>query len=257
MGWLLLLLGCRTPGPVVDAGGPILDIHTHCPTESPTCDVTPLEQARGGQVTAGVLGLTHYAIAESLGDEVPAEFAPLMANNQAVLDVSSSEHVLLMPSLECLMDTPGSDPGFTAACLADADRWIALGAVGFKDHAGKTYEGSEVDLARWVGAYNRFAGWCVVDDTESAPNQACVTQSTMRFPLAVDAYREVVRGVVEDREKVWLTHAVPWYGSEDVCGSAQGPQRCHDVAVAVRARPWVCLAWRPGAALRPAPGACR
>ncbi len=225
VGLLVLLLGCRS-GPVLDAGGGVLDLHTHCPPDQTTCAVESLEGARDGSVTAVVAGLSHYAIAQTLGDALPDELSALPDNNRVALDASVSRNVLWMPSLDCLVDTPGSDPDFTAACLEDADRMLAEGAVGFKDHAGKTFDSDDQDIARWVGGYNRLAGWCSPPTDSEHPNLDCLTEADIRFPLEVDAYREVIRGVVQERGRIWLTHAVPFHGSEERCAD----QACFDRA---------------------------
>lgn len=232
IGVMLGVLACGGSA-TVDPGGPVLDLHVHCPPNAATCDPTSLDAALEGQVTAAAAGLAHYAIAVPLGDTIPAELTPFPDNNGAVVDAASrSEHILLMPSLECLRDTPGNEPSFTSACLDDADRWLDLGAVGFKDHAGKTFDGDGLDVARWVGAWNRYAGFCSTTDGDS-PNLDCLTRQTPVFPLEHGPYREVVRGVVEDREAVWLTHAVPWSGADEVCGTSAGSQRCHERAADV------------------------
>jgi hypothetical protein len=228
---VLALLGCTSPAP--DPGGPVLDLHVHCPPDQPVCDPTSLTQALDGRVTAAGLGLAHYAIATPLGDVIPDELAALPDNNEVLQAATeTTDQLLLLPSLECLRDTPGNDPGFTAACLDDADRWLALGARGFKDHAGKTFEGDGFDVGRWVGAWNRYAGFCTTSGSDT-PNLDCLTDQQPVFPLEHPAYRDVIRGVVEDREAVWLTHATPWSGSDELCGTADGPRRCHDVAADV------------------------
>lgn len=222
----MLLAAFACSSPPVDAGGPILDVHTHCPVDRLDCDLSPLAEAEG--VTAAVLGLSHYAIGTELGDPKPPEISDLAGNNDAVAAATmASNQALLVPSLDCLAMVAGSDADFTQRCLEDADRWLAQGAVGFKDHAGKTFDG-EIDAARWVGAYNRLAGWCETAPNSPTPNLDCLGQDTMRMPLEVPAWREMIRGLVEERGVPVLSHATPWHGSDTLCGANQ--ERCFDRA---------------------------
>lgn len=226
---LLLLLACTK---AVDPGGPVIDLHTHCPDPA-GCDPTSVEAALDGQLTVVGLSVSHFAIADTLGDPMPAELAdlPVEQGNAVHRDTGAqSPAIESFASLDCLRLVPVTDPDFVATCLDDADRLLAEGHLGFKDHAGKTFEGGDLDVGRWVGAFNRLAGFCD-PGAVSAPNQACMTEPGATFPLALDPWRELVRGLVEEREVPLVTHAVPWHGADDVCWSEADPEAsCHDVA---------------------------
>lgn len=209
----------------------LVDFHTHCFQES--CDTRTVAAETGGDVFVLTAALQHYAIAEPLGDPIPSELAGVARSNAIhAATAEGSDRVGLLASLECLSDTPGSDSGWVAACAEDADRWLAAGALGFKDHAGKAHDDSELDLALWVGAYNRYAGFCEVDPESSTPNADCLEAPGFRFPLAVPAWREMVREIVEVRRAPLLTHTTPFSGTSRMCSRLDGSMAsCHTVAV--------------------------
>lgn len=222
--------GAADAGPVSIA---LVDFHTHC-FEPEACDTAGIAAETGGDVLVMTAGLQHYAVAAPLGDPIPEELSGTMRSNTIHAEsAAASDRVELLASLDCLSDTPGSDPDWVAACAEDADRWLAAGAVGFKDHAGKAYDGSGLDIALWAGAYNRYAGFCTVDPGSETPNADCQRAPGFRFPLMVPAWREMVREVVEVRGVPLLTHTTPWSGSSDMCTSGDGTlARCYEVAVA-------------------------
>ncbi len=209
----------------------LIDFHTHCAEATP-CDAAAVESLLDGNMRVVTASLQHYAIAAPLGDPFPpgAElFATQNETNRQTAALSSQ--VMFLSSLECLSEIPASDPGWLAACLVDADQWLAAGAVGFKDHAGKTFSQDGSDLARWVGAYNRLAGWCSPAPASSSPNLDCMLEPTARFPMSDANWRELVRQIVEVRGVPLLTHAVPWTDAPEQCvGSGGGLESCHDVA---------------------------
>ncbi|MCC7073623.1 MAG: hypothetical protein IT383_20100 [Deltaproteobacteria bacterium] len=194
---------------------------------SDTCTVDGVEASLGGQLTVAALSLEHYAIASTLGDPLPDELRFVLDSNAVHASLAArSDQVLFFASLDCLHEVPASDPGWTARCLADADAWLEAGAKGFKDHAGKSWDGSGEDVALWVGAYNRLAGWCDVDAGDPTPNRACQAQATARMPLDEPAWRELVRGLVETRAVPLVTHAVDWREADTRCGRSGSVGPC-------------------------------
>ncbi len=225
--FVVLLLACS--GPVLDPGGPVIDLHTHC--FDADCSADSVEASLGGQLQVAALGLEHYAVTEVLGDPLPEEVPTVRGSNALHLEVAdSSDAVHFFASLDCLHDTPASDPEWAARCLEDADAWIEAGAVGFKDHAGKTWDGSGLDLALWVGGYNRLAGWCEVSEDDPTPNRSCQAQESARMPMDQPEWRAMVQGLVEERGMPVVTHAVPWRGADTQCGRQGSVGPCFEQA---------------------------
>ncbi len=233
---------CGVPAAVACTGGgydtgldpgsySLIDFHTHCAATEP-CAAEAVETLMDGNMVVATASLQHYAIAATLGDPVPPGDELFGIQNETTrLTAARSDQVAFLASLECLADTPASDPGWLAACLADADQWLAAGARGFKDHAGGTFDNSGSDLTRWVGAYNRLAGWCAPSATSTSPNRDCMTEPGARFPMMDPQWRALVGALVEDREVPLLTHAVPWTESPELCTNGIGVlEACHDVA---------------------------
>ncbi len=211
----------------------LADFHTHC-AEAEPCAAEDVESLQDGNMLVATASLEHYAIAATLGDPIPpgAELFDVQ-NETNRLTAERSDQVVFLASLDCLKDTPASDPGWLTACLADADQWLAAGAVGFKDHAGATFDNGTLDTTRWAGAYNRLAGWCSPSPASTTPNRDCMTEPGARFPLMDAPWRDLVRELVEVRAVPLLTHAIPWITSPEMCTSTGGGlQPCHDVAKA-------------------------
>ncbi len=225
---LWCIAACRNPTPP-DPGGPVIDLHTHCMAEA--CDPGPVEEALDGRLTAAALSLEHYRISERLGDPIPDAFAFVRdANEIHAAAAERSDHVVLFASLDCLNEVPASDPGWVQRCLDDADRWLDAGAVGFKDHAGKSWDGGGEDLAMWVGAWNRLAGWCQPDPDDPTPNTTCLAAPDARMPLDDPGWRAVVRGIVEDRGVPLISHATPWREADTWCTRHGETMPCFEAA---------------------------
>ncbi len=110
-------------------------------------------------------------------------------NERFQVAASRSPRASFFAALDCLYDTPFDEPGWVEACKADADRWIAAGARGFKDYVGGT----------WLDDWNLYNGFC-------GRASDCMTEASVRYLALEPKWREVVAYVTEARRMPVLTH---------------------------------------------------
>lgn len=113
------------------------------------------------------------------------------------------------------------DAGWAEACKAEALGWARQGALGFKDHIGKQWEGGEVEAGYFIGGWNRFNGFCSVAAGSTTPNSSCVQQPSVRYLALEPAWREVVRYIVADLKLPIVSHASSWQGATTTCYDPQ------------------------------------
>lgn len=205
-----------------------IDAHLHCDltklacagTEC-ACDATSWKEGLklGGGHGGVILAIEHFAV----DDRQPAELK--LANEVAAETVKHEPSLLFAASLECWHSKKLDDAGWVAECKKDVDRWVGLGAIGFKDHIGKPYNHTgkvEGDNARWLGAWNRLNGFCTVP-ASSNQNQVCMEQavSTLRYPAMEAKWREVLTYIVETKKLPVFSHASDWPGPE-------AKEQCYD-----------------------------
>ncbi len=229
MGGALLLGACAEKNITVDPGVPWIDVHTHC-VEADECDVSRVLDATGNG-GAVVASLEHYTINQNFGDANPLLDAFTTQNEAVAAFAAENAGVDWLASLPCWHEVPASDAAWVQACKADVDAMLDAGAVGFKDHAGKQFDNEgDLDEARFVGAYNRFAGRC----PGATSNEACMEEPTVLYPLLEDSWREVVRYIVEDREAILLTHAGSYFTAPEQCFFEGEVQACPGVLVSAQ-----------------------
>ena len=203
-----------------------LDIHLHCqlPTQTceggvPCCELAGWTALTGAQATpaGALLSLEHFAVVSPDAGRPPN--IPFQ-NESARLTHAQNPSVLWFSSLPCWHEQAWG-PGWLARCSADVDAQLALGAKGFKDHVGKTFMHSAKvgDGLRWLGAWNRAQGHCVVAAGVASPNEACLEAAGARYPALEDDYRALVRHIVEDQQAVLVTHMRDF---------DSGPEQCLD-----------------------------
>jgi hypothetical protein len=163
-----------------------------------------------------VLATEHFAV----DDRTPA--TAKLINEVTAATIGAEPTLLYAASLECWHSKKITDADWVAECKKDVDRWIGLGAIGFKDHIGKPFDHTGKatgDIVRWLGAWNRFNGLCSVG-AASNENQLCMEQAvdTLRYPAMESKWREVLQYIVETKRMPVFTHASDW----------SGPEKCYD-----------------------------
>jgi hypothetical protein len=208
-----------------------IDVHTHCDAkELVSCDTgqccniarwAPVANAGGGAV---VLSTEHFHVIKALGDALPEAIQKLDTENINEITSNSAKKAKALGffiSLDCWHNAKltGDGKQWAASCKADVDRWVAQGAIGFKDHIGKQFnnEGEGADFTRWLGSWNRFNGFCNVPQGTPNPNQACMGQQGARYPALEPAWREVIRYIIEVKKLPILTHATSYYTASERC----------------------------------------
>ncbi len=237
---LVVLAGCAPRAGDLSAGMPPggLDIHLHCqvPTLTcdggiPCCDLSAWDALTTGEsAPAGVLlSLEHFTV---IGADAGLPAALPFQNRTVRLHHEQSPNLLWFASLPCWHEQAWG-PEWLERCSADVDAQLALGARGFKDHTGKTFMHSAKlgDGLHWLGAWNRSVGTCDVPAGTEAPNAACLTMPSARFPAMEADYRALVKHIVEDRGAVLVTHIRDWGDAPEQCFDAelQSVRRCTDV----------------------------
>jgi hypothetical protein len=194
---------------------PWADLHVHCRTVASRCADTASccptatwdsVAAATGPGRGALLSLEHFAVKVAVGDE-PADYEYELQNERYAEAAAADPALVFLASLECWYDTPFDDPGWADACREDADRWLAAGAAGFKDHVGKV---------GWLGPWNRLNGFCAVPpETDPAQRDAvCLAQEGVRYPACEPRWRTILAWLVEERGVPVVTHAAERPGAE-------------------------------------------
>ena len=221
---LVMACGPRAGDPSLGLPPGGLDIHLHCqdPTQTceggvPCCELAGWTALTGGNDTpaGALLSLEHFTVLSPDAGRPP--HIPFQ-NESARLTHEKAPSLLWFSSLPC-WHAQAWGPGWLARCSADVDAQLALGAKGFKDHVGKTFMHSAKvgDGLRWLGAWNRAQGHCVVADGVASPNAACLEAPGARYPALEDDYRALVRHIVEDKRAVLVTHLRDFGGGPEQC----------------------------------------
>ena len=203
------------------ADADFIDVHTHCEAivdcdGELCCDFSgwqALQSSHRGR--AVMLANEYWAInAELVPPEIGEYFDGL--NDKYLNTALRHDEAITFIGLRCLYQEKLDDT-WADKCKAEAREWISKGALGFKDHIGKQFQGDGQEGAYFLGGWNRFNGFCDVPPSSQTPNSDCMLQPTVRYLALEPAWREVLRYIVEELKVPVVSHASSWQGGKTQC----------------------------------------